>query len=91
MARNRDAVTQRAKRALNRFTKELGRRPPSNLKVTREDKIIARTMGQDAPTSSARVSGRRGVRARRREARIAQRMMNGTYRQPSGGTITNSP
>ena len=41
-------------------------------------------------TALARSRGRRGARARARQARIDARRASGTYRQPSGGVITNS-
>ena len=41
-------------------------------------------------SGASRQKGRRGVRARRRNGRILTRMLEGTYTQPSGGTITNS-
>ena len=40
--------------------------------------------------AEGRFSGRRGVRARARANRIAARKAIGTYRQPGGGTTTNS-
>ena len=51
-----------------------------------------KTVGQYAPVANKawRVRGRRAVRARARQARIAARQANGTYTQPSGGTGTNS-
>ena len=50
----------------------------------------ATRVGVTNRTPEYRVRGRRGVRARRRAYRIAERQANGTYRQPTGGTITNS-
>ena len=41
-------------------------------------------------TALNRDRGRRGARARARQARIDARKARGTYRQPSGGVITNS-
>lgn len=90
MARNRDRVSNNGNRSLKRLTKELGRRPEANVRVNEEDRRNIRLLYNREPTGADRVTGRRGVRARRREARIAQRQANGTYRQPTGGTITNS-
>ena len=42
------------------------------------------------PEAVFRNRGRRGVRARARQNRIADRRVAGTYRQPSGGGTTNS-
>ena len=79
MARNRDSTTQRNKRYNQAMAQLVG--------VKKYNSPIkgSRTWMKENGGSTARVGGRRGVRARRREARIAQRNS-----QPSGGTITNS-
>ena len=89
MARNRDRKTKQNARLDRIKSESLGRR------VTRDMRDLgvlgsAKAFGRYDNEASYRPRGRRGVRARRREARIAQRQANGTYRQPTGGTITNS-
>jgi len=89
MARNRDRRTVSNKRIDRINSETLGR------KVTRRMYDLGslsgdRTVNRYSDEASYRPRGRRGVRSRRRENRIAQRIANGTYRQPTGGTITNS-
>ena len=84
MAKRRDRRTRITERIARRngvranqipVTSETSRRTASIAGVT---EVVTRSRG------------RRGVRARARQNRIADRRLNGTYRQPSGGTITNS-
>ena len=75
------------------------RRDATSRRTTREDRFVSRVNRESYQTrlyttsvndSTGRMRGRRGVRARAREARIEARIANGTYRQPGGGTTTNS-
>ena len=91
MASNRDATTRRLQR--QRRERIANGRMGINQTISQfapKVRLNAEDKAEFGNSASLRQRGRRGVRARRREARIAQRMMNGTYTQPSGGTITNS-
>ena len=89
MARRRDRRTNQNKRFDRINSETLGRKVARKMNDLGSLSASYQT-GKYSNDASYRPRGRRGVRARRREERIAQRMANGTYRQPNGGTITNS-
>ena len=91
MASNRDRVTRRLQR--QRREHVANARWGVNQTISQyapKVKLNAEDKAEFGNNSALRQRGRRGVRARARQARIEARMANGTYRQPTGGTITNS-
>ena len=76
MASNRDVLT----RSVRKYERQTGTTVP----------VSYSGYGNNKREASTRNKGRRGVRARKRNDRILKRMANGTYTQPSGGTVTNS-
>ena len=76
MAKRRDRMT----RAVRQYERNTGERVPTRYT----------TNGNDRRDALNRNKGRRGVRARARQARILARQIAGTYRQPSGGGVSNS-
>ena len=69
---------------------EMAQPRSKRLAIAHEGRTRRVGMDSRADASSYRMRGRRGVRARRRAYRIAERQYNGTYKQPGGGTGTNS-
>ena len=82
MAKRRDGQT----RAMKAYEKEATRLDGERyVSLVRGNRTLMSVWGNEG-----RSRGRRGVRARARQARINARQANGTYTQPGGGNTTNS-